>query len=92
MTMPPTLYIWLLTQDQNRGYDTYDSCVVIAPDEEFARKIHPASWFADAEWWCSRTVSDTWATHPDNVTAECVGVALDGAMPGTIVCASFNAG
>ena len=32
--------IYLLSQSKNREYDTWDSCVVIAKDEE-ARMTHP---------------------------------------------------
>jgi hypothetical protein len=35
--------------------------------------------------------SGTWAEHPDQVTAVRIGVALDQA-PGSVICASFNAG
>jgi len=31
------LNIYLLTQNTNRGYDTFDSCMVAAPDEATAR-------------------------------------------------------
>lgn len=33
--------IYLLSQSKNKGYDTYDSCVVLAETEEEARKIFP---------------------------------------------------
>lgn len=33
--------IYLLTQDLNRGYDTYDSAIVSAESEDDARAIHP---------------------------------------------------
>lgn len=35
--------IYLLSQTENDGYDTYDSCVVIAENEEEAKTIHPAN-------------------------------------------------
>ena len=36
-----TLNLYLLTQDEYRDYDTFDSCVVAAYSEEEAKKIHP---------------------------------------------------
>lgn len=33
--------LYLLTQNDNTGYDTYDSAVVAAKDETQARSIHP---------------------------------------------------
>lgn len=33
--------IYLLTQNENSGYDTYDSCIVIAKNVYDARRIHP---------------------------------------------------
>lgn len=35
--------IYLLSQTENNGYDTYDSCVVIAETEKEAKLIHPAN-------------------------------------------------
>lgn len=36
-----TLNLYLLTQDEYRDCDTFDSCVVAAYSEEEAKKIHP---------------------------------------------------
>lgn len=35
--------IYLVTQNSNNGYDTYDSFVCAAPDEETARRMWPNS-------------------------------------------------
>ena len=35
------LYLYLLTQKERTGYDTFDSCVVAAYSREDAVKIHP---------------------------------------------------
>ena len=44
--------LYLLKQNTNEGYDTYDSCVVCAKDEETARHIHPDWEFQKGkEWW-----------------------------------------
>ena len=36
--------IYLIWQNENRGYDTYDSAVVVAEDEESAKLIHPSTY------------------------------------------------
>ena len=33
--------IWIVSQDDNDDYDTYDSFVCVAPDEETARRMFP---------------------------------------------------
>jgi len=35
--------IYLVSQDVNHNYDTYDSMVVVAKNEESAKRIHPSS-------------------------------------------------
>tara|TARA_R110000796_G_scaffold80282_2_gene177738 strand:- start:427 stop:756 length:330 start_codon:yes stop_codon:yes gene_type:complete len=42
--MSRKLYLWKIYQNENNDYDTYDSAIVVAPDEESARKIHPFSF------------------------------------------------
>lgn len=37
--------LYLIQQDVNLGYDTYDSAVVIATSEEEARRIHPREYY-----------------------------------------------
>lgn len=92
--------LWLLSQDVNRDYDTYDSCVVAAETEADARLIHPATrlihpanppykW--DGETWRSSPdwTNNEWAPPPDIQVKE-IGVAADGIIG--VVCASYNAG
>jgi len=84
--------LYLLVQDQNEGYDTYDSAVVCAEDEDKARIIHPyTNVDADFDPWKDRWCSDTWASSPDRVTVKLIGVAVEGTEAGVIL-ASFNAG
>ena len=87
--------LYLLTQDEARGYDTYDSAVVAAETEEDARKIHPRAWCRDeltGEWWRKPRIPDVWARHPDRVKAILIGVAVEGTEAGEVICASYNAG
>lgn len=90
--------IYRISQTANRGYDTYDSAVVIAEDHEQARLINPAynefnadiySLFMDEEGWAERWSG--WAHSPEDVLVEYIGTAAPGSKVG-VVCASFNAG
>lgn len=38
--------IYKLSQNINNGYDTYDSVVVVAENEDDAKRIHPSE-----SWW-----------------------------------------
>jgi hypothetical protein len=95
------LKLWIIEQEENGGYDTYDSAVVAAMTEEEAKRIHPSgnpkkNWTDDmlgkddlGSWQYSY---GTWATHPDNVKATVIGDAHASVTVGDVICASFNAG
>ena len=85
------MYLYLISQDENNGYDTYDSAVVCAGSEAEAIKIHPSGYKNRKEiWWEERLDLYDWTT-PDNVKVKLIGIA-DESIPQGIVCASFNAG
>lgn len=75
--------LFYLSQDQVGGYDTYDSCVVVAQNAEEARKIPPSY---------GRDWGKTWAKTPDKVEAREIGEAHPNLKEGEVVIASFNAG
>ena len=82
--------LWLLTQNVNTGYDTYDSAVVCADTEEDARQITP-------DWkWISGKLGDSrytaWAFKPEEVMAKYIGEADPSVTVGEVVISSFNAG
>ena len=77
--------IYKISQKENNGYDTFDSAVVFAEDEEKARKIHPEG----KRYWGKPY--PTWCSSPDLVKVEYLGEAKDGAKEG-VVLGSFNAG
>lgn len=78
--------LWLISQDENGGYDTYDSAVVTAETEEAARNTLPSEY---AEWRDSEHSS--WARKPEQVEVRLIGEAVPGTEAG-VVLASFNAG
>jgi acetone carboxylase gamma subunit len=81
--------LYLLTQNANEKYDTYDSCIVVADSEDEARYIHPSAYCKDANWYEFKNYT-SW-THPINVGVEFIGVAVPELRKG-VVLASFNAG
>lgn len=100
-----TLNIYKIWVDWWLGYDTYDSAIVVARDEESARHIHPDSRYDrqirgynretnrfDKSWYESDAPSaySDW-TKPENVNVELVGTT-NSYVEGTVLCASYNAG
>jgi hypothetical protein len=85
--------LWLIWQNKNSEYDSYDSAVVAAETEEAARMMHPGRfssenydkpWDGQDEGWSS------WCAAKD-VNVEYLGEAKEGQMADVIV-SSFNAG
>lgn len=85
--MSEPLKLWLLSQTENDGYDTYDSAIVAAADEADARTIHPGG---DDAW--NRDYHYTgWARYPTGVNVQLIGTAEPDVVRGVIL-ASFNVG
>ncbi len=78
--------LYLIYQNENNDYDTYDSVVVCAESEEEARDIHPNQYSRERKEWST----DDWCLK-ENVKARYLGVA-DISLEKGVVCASFNAG
>lgn len=85
-------YLYLLSQDINRGYDTYDSCIVCAESEEKVRLIHPNRNKGDNwhESLHSYTYND-WVL-PSEVKVTLIGIANETIELNSVVFASFHAG
>lgn len=92
--------LYLVSQDVNRYYNTYDSFVIRCDTEQEARMTHPDGFLAshvdgepDANGWKQWWDDGYWVSRDDldKVKVEHIGVALD-SMPYGIVCTSFNAG
>jgi hypothetical protein len=77
--------LYLLTQDVETGYDTYDSVVVAAKTETDAKSIHPEG---DDAW---RYWSGCWPWSPESVSVKLIGKAVKG-TPAGVILSSFNAG
>lgn len=90
------LNLYLLTQGSRKGYDTYDSAVVAALDEDTARLTHPDSrkvW--NRSGWrlpdCPHPGdTDNWP-NPNKVRVAFIGPA-DKSVKAGVICASYNAG
>ena len=94
--------IYILTQSENRGYDTYDSMVISAKNKEDAKFLSFIQCYALREYefcmdessqvWRNYTLDDSysafrsWSKNPD---IELIGNSL---VDEGIICASFNAG
>jgi len=76
--------LYLLSQDVNNDYDTYDSCVVVAENEEDAVTMKPHDMYKLLE--CE--LNNAWCEIKD-VQVEYLGETN---LERGVVCASFNAG
>ena len=95
--------LFLLQQDICTGYDTYDSVIVCAENEEEARKIHPSksvthvkngNWMVTCDnGWEYEDVCDDWVEFKDidKIKVTHIGTAVENQKKGVIL-ASFNAG
>ena len=79
--------LFLISRNDEGGWDTYDSAVVAAPDEDTARHMNPAN--GDPMVWGRRHSS--WCAGPDCVTVRYLGEAAAD-IEQDVLCASFNAG
>ena len=78
--------LYLLEQNDNNDYDTYDSCLVCAKNEYDAITIDPyGKEFKENDRYGS------WALSKDAITCQEIGEANDNQKRGVII-ASFNAG
>lgn len=86
--------IYRISQNAVKNYDTFDAAIVVAKDEDEARRLHPAATNKDAYealnpvYW----ISTTWATHPAQVRVEYIGRADASFTEPRVILASFQAG
>jgi len=82
--------IYLISQDQNDDYDTFDSAVVYAESEEQAKNINPNETSNDVFMDWTKTRFSPWCNSPEHVKVSYIGTNPDITEPG-VICASFNA-
>jgi len=84
--------LYLVWQEQNTDYDTYDSFVCAAESEEIARDMQPGADPSELMMdWTKPRRYHAWAFHRDHVLVREIGEALPG-TPRSVICSSFNAG
>lgn len=90
--------LYLISQNVNTGYDTYDSAVVCANNEEEARNILPggSTFTEEAERELEHPEyyfpQSDWVNNKADVIVEYIGVASIKFEKTSVICASFNAG
>lgn len=91
--------IYKLSQDENNDYDTYDSAIVVAENEEEAKRTHPNHEYYKYdedgdEYWIhnggKKEECGSWCSL-EHVKVEYVGEAKEGLKKGVLL-SSFNAG
>ena len=80
--------LYLISQNTNNDYDTYDSAVVCAASEAEARNMTLP--YGKRRDWEKNDCS--WVNWPDQVIVELIGTADPSRKEAGVVCASFNAG
>lgn len=88
--MKQKLKLFLLTQNKNSGYDTYDSCIVAASTPEEAVKMQPDGGTIDDVSDGYKEYYWSWA-NPEDIVCKFIGDAAVDFECG-VVLASFNAG
>ena len=84
--------LYRISQIINNDYDTYDSAIVAAPDEEKARVMHPNGIKSDRLDRRTHNFSmGDWVVYASDVTVELIGEASEKTQR-SVICASFNAG
>jgi hypothetical protein len=81
--------LFLISQDQNDDYDTFDSAVVLAPDEETARNMGMNGRPID---WANQGQYSAWCSGPEHVRVRYLGEAAFNFVEPGVICFSFNAG
>jgi hypothetical protein len=81
--------LYLISQAVNKGYDTYDSAVVCAPDEATARSMSPRDGTPITAEYNSKV--SCWVASPKKVRVTYIGEASP-EITQCVLCASFNAG
>jgi len=80
--------LYLLTQDENQGENSFNSCVVVAENKEAARKVHPfGDWDRVDVWTYEPEGVDVYYLGNARKDLEKVGFSL---KVNNVICSSFN--
>tara|TARA_Y100001963_G_scaffold53081_1_gene74383 strand:- start:70 stop:318 length:249 start_codon:yes stop_codon:yes gene_type:complete len=80
--------LYLLVQEENQSDDSFDSCVVVAEDEEGARNVHPmGDWDRVDVWTYKPEDVDVFYIGKARKDLEKVGFSL---KVNNVICSSFN--
>ena len=80
--------LYLLSQDDNNDWDTYDSCVVCAESEYDAKTIVPNGAVFKEGFY---NYGSCWVSNLSSIKCEEIGIANENQKRG-VICASYNAG
>lgn len=91
--------LYLVSQNVNNDWDTYDSFVVAANNEYEARHASPSGYIWKDDCWNIKYYDGSteiakhksWC-HPKDVVVELLGVADSSLVHSEVVCSSYNAG
>lgn len=85
--------LYLISQEENNDYDTYDKAIVVAESEDEARRFHPSRYYQwDGEKWMGKHSAESygsWASSPEKVQVKYIG---ETGLEQGVVLASYNAG
>jgi len=91
--------IYKLIRDDIGGYDTYDSAVVVAENEEQAKKMHPSHTshpyiddYATEKWWEEDDMYKSWTHDLSKIQVTLIGKANKSFDKPQVIVASYNAG
>jgi len=83
--------LYLISQGENSGWDTYSEAVVCAKDENEARHTHPSTGRPmEKDDWATACYG-SWSGKPERVAVCYLGNATKGVKRG-VICHSFHAG
>ena len=90
--------LYTITRTSSPGWDTYDSAVVAAHNEEEARNMHPngdiwvkPGYYTDGVVDGYYNSIDSWV-EPENVIVEYIGEASKTIKKPCVIVSSYNAG
>jgi hypothetical protein len=78
--------LWLISQNENTGYATFNSAVVAAESAKEARRINPRTGGPLDE-----NSAHDWVTDPNFVSCQCLGTAANDIKKNQIILTRLNA-